>query len=50
MSKTTKKVGCFNLKTLIEDNKLIFEDLDIVNELTTFIQKGNSFEAEEGRM
>nr|BAR35346.1 terminase large subunit [uncultured Mediterranean phage uvMED] len=49
MSKTTKKVGCFNLKTLIEDNKLIFEDFDIVNELTTFIQKGNSFEAEEGK-
>ena len=49
MSKTTKKVGCFNLKTLVEDNKLVFEDFDIVNELTTFIQKGNSFEAEEGK-
>ena len=49
MSKTTKKVGCFNLKTLVEDNKLIFEDFDIVSELTTFIQKGNSFEAEEGK-
>ncbi len=49
MSKTTKKIGCFNLKTLIEDTKLIFEDFDIVSELTTFIQKGNSFEAEEGK-
>lgn len=49
MSKTTKKVGCLNLKTLIEDSKLIFEDFEIINELTTFIQKGNSFEAEEGR-
>ena len=49
MSKTTKKVGCLNLKTLIEDNKLIFNDFEIINELTTFIQKGNSFEAEEGR-
>jgi hypothetical protein len=49
MSKTTKKVGCLNLKTLIEDNKLIFNDLEIINELTTFIQKGNSFEAEEGK-
>lgn len=49
MSKTTKKVGCLNLKTLIEDNKLIFNDFDIINELTTFIQKANSFEAEEGR-
>jgi hypothetical protein len=49
MSKTTKKVGCLNLKTLIEDNKVIFNDFEIINELTTFIQKGNSFEAEEGR-
>jgi hypothetical protein len=49
MSKTTKKVGCLNLKTLIEDNKLTFTDFEIINELTTFIQKGNSFEAEEGR-
>jgi hypothetical protein len=49
MSKTTKKVGCLNLKTLIEDNKVIFNDFEIINELTTFIQKGNSFEAEDGR-
>lgn len=49
MSKTTKKVGCLNLKTLIEDNKIIFTDFEIINELTTFVQKGNSFEAEDGR-
>ena len=49
MSKTTKKVGCLNLKTLIEDNKLTFNDFEIINELTTFVQKANSFEAEDGR-
>lgn len=48
MSKTVKKVGCLNLKTMIEENKLIFKDYDIMSELTTFIQKHNSFEAEEG--
>ena len=48
MSKTVKKVGCSNLKTLIEDEKLIFNDYEIISELTTFIQKHNSFEAEEG--
>ena len=48
MSKTVKKVGCSNLKTLIEDEKLLFNDYDIISELTTFIQKNNSFEAEEG--
>ncbi len=48
MSKTVKKVGCLNLKTMIEENKLLFTDYDIMSELTTFIQKHNSFEAEEG--
>jgi hypothetical protein len=48
MSKTVKKVGCLNLKTMIEENKLLFKDYDIMSELTTFIQKHNSFEAEEG--
>jgi hypothetical protein len=48
MSKTVKKVGCLNLKTMIEENKLLFNDYEIISELTTFIQKHNSFEAEEG--
>jgi len=48
MSKTVKKVGCLNLKTLIEEEKLLFKDYDIISELTTFIQKNNSFEAEDG--
>ena len=48
MSKVVKKLGCSNLKTLIEDDKLIFTDYDIISELTTFIQKHHSFEAEEG--
>ncbi len=48
MSKTVKKVGSLNLKTMIEESKLIFNDYEIISELTTFIQKHNSFEAEEG--
>ena len=48
MSKTVKKVGALNLKTIIESDKLIFSDYEILSELTTFIQKSNSFEAEEG--
>ena len=48
MSKTVKKVGCSNLKTIIEDDKLVIKDYDIISELTTFIQKSQSFEAEEG--
>jgi len=48
MSKVTKKVGCSNLKTLIEDDKLLIPDYEIISELTTFIQKNQSFEADEG--
>jgi len=48
MSKTVKKVGSLNLKTMIEEDKLIFKDYNIISELTTFISKSNSFEAEEG--
>jgi hypothetical protein len=48
MSKTVKKIGSLNLKTMIEEDKLIFNDYEIISELTTFISKSNSFEAEEG--
>ena len=48
MSKNVKKIGCMNLKTLIEGDKLIISDYDTISELTTFIQKSNSFEAEDG--
>jgi hypothetical protein len=48
MSKTVKKVGALNLKTIIEEDKLIFNDYEIISELTTFISKHNSFEAEDG--
>jgi len=43
-----KKLGCSNLKTLLEDDKILIIDYDIISELTTFSQKHNSFEAEEG--
>jgi len=48
MSKTVKKVGSLNLKTLVEQDKVIFSDYEIISELTTFIEKSNSFQAEEG--
>ena len=48
MSTAVKQVGCSNLKALIEDDKLLVTDYDTISELTTFIQKGNSFQAEDG--
>jgi hypothetical protein len=47
-TKAVKKIGCSNLKQLVEDNKLIIEDFDTINELSTFIVKGSSFEADDG--
>ena len=48
MTSAVKKLGCSNLKTLLEDDKLLTVDYDIIAELTTFSQKHNSFEAEDG--
>ena len=48
MTKGTKKIGTSNLKSLIEGDKLIINDFDIIAELSTFISKGKSFEAEAG--
>ena len=47
-TKAVKAVGCSNLKQLIETDKLIVEDFDTINELSTFIVHGSSFQAEEG--
>ena len=48
MTKGTKKIGTSNLKSLIEADKLLITDFDIIAELSTFISKGKSFEAEAG--
>ena len=47
-TKAVKKVGCSNLKQLIESDKLLVEDFDIIVELSNFIQKGASYEADDG--
>ena len=47
-TKAVKKVGCSNMKQLIEADKLLVDDFDIINELSTYIVHGNQFQAEEG--
>jgi len=47
-TKQLKRVGCATLKTIIENDKLEINDFDILQELTAFSVKGNSYEAEEG--
>ena len=48
MSTQVKSVGCSNLKTLIEGDKLLINDFDTYSELTTFEQHKTSFAAAEG--
>ena len=47
-TKQVKRIGTSNLKDLIENDKLIIEDFDIISELASFIGKKQSYEAEEG--
>ena len=46
MSPAVKRVGCSNLKTLIEGDKLQVVDFDTISELTTFVANKTSFAAE----
>lgn len=43
-----KRRGCTTLKNLIESKNLLIFDIDIINELTTFIQRGGSYSADDG--
>ena len=47
-TKTVKKIGCANLKTLVENDKLIINDFDTIAELNTFVRQKDSYAAEEG--
>ncbi len=47
-SQVVKKLGCSVLKNLIENDKLIIEDAEIIEELTTFISTNSSFSADRG--
>ena len=47
-TKSVKKIGCANLKTLIENDKLIVNDFDTIAEMNTFVRVRDSYEAEEG--
>ena len=48
MTKQIKKIGCSNIKSLIEGDKVLINDFNIIEEMSTFIRKGQSWQAEEG--
>lgn len=48
-TKATKKIGCLNLKSLVEEDKILIQDFDTINELTSFISKGHKYQADVGK-
>lgn len=47
-TRKTKRIGCSNLKDLIEEGKLEVVDAETIRELGTFEAKGSSYEATQG--
>jgi hypothetical protein len=47
-SKAVKRQGCFAIKSLVEDTKLLIHDVDVIQELSVFTEKGQTFQADEG--
>jgi hypothetical protein len=48
MTKQIKRIGCANIKTLVEGDKLIVNAFKIIEEMSTFAKRGQSYEAEDG--
>ena len=48
MTKSIKKLGCSNIKTLIESDKILINDFNIIEEMSTFSKRGTSWQAEDG--
>ena len=48
MTKQIKRIGCANIKTLIEGDKLIINAFKIIEEMSTFAKRGQSWQAEDG--
>ena len=48
MTKQVKRQGCFALKSLLEEQKLLVFDAETISEFSTFIEKQGSWQADEG--
>lgn len=47
-STAVKRIGCSNFKSMVENDKILLNDFDLIQELYRFSAKGSSYEAEEG--
>ena len=48
MNRKIKRLGCSGIKDILEENKLDISDENTILEISTFVAKGQSFEASEG--
>lgn len=48
MNKKVKRLGCSHIKDLIEENKIEINDKNTILEISTFVAKGQSYEASDG--
>ena len=48
-TKLTKRNGCLSLKLIAGQHQVTINDFETINELGTFVVKGNSWQAEEGK-
>jgi hypothetical protein len=48
MDRKVKRIGCSAIKDIIENNKLNIVDENTILEISTFVSKGQSFEASDG--
>ena len=48
MTKQIKRIGCANIKTLMESDKIAVNSFKIIEEISTFAKRGQSYQAEDG--
>ena len=46
MTRKTKRIGCSNIRDIMEQHKLIIKDEETIREMSTFVAKGSSYEAD----
>ena len=46
--KKVKRIGCMNFKALVEEGKLLIQDIDTIAEISTFIETKGTYKADEG--
>ena len=46
MTRKIKRMGCSNIKDIMEQHKLVINDEETIREMSTFVAKGSSYEAD----